>query len=368
MSTLEQVLLEKSSNGLVEAVQALIEAGANVDATNNNGTTALMLASRSGHCEVVNALLEAEADVDATSNCGWTALMSASRYGHCEVVEALLGAQVDVDATNNNGWTPLMLASRYGHCEVVEALLGAQVDVDATNNHGSTALMLASENGHRAVVDALENFWDSSLFLEDDVETIEGSFHYKDFYKNSRKKGKRAIEIAEGIDGIDGIGFHDREALYSFLSQHGYTWNDKHGDFIYYDYNHPPTVGIILQVRSASAKVNSKTHKYYSGIHLQCNSEKILILETFILEKIKSFFNQVPDGKTQYGMDPPHAQDTALFIKGDIKDTIGFSYRLIEELKPEATLLSYNERSIRYDKGFTEPYIDLIFYWPGLID
>ena len=88
---------EKRASGLIDAaaagdlvrVKSLIAAGADVNAKNNNGETALMWASYKGHAEVVEALLAARADVNAKTDDGETALMLASDMGHADVVKLL---------------------------------------------------------------------------------------------------------------------------------------------------------------------------------------------------------------------------------------------------------------------------------------
>ncbi len=70
-------------------VQALLDAGADVNAKDNNGETALIQAASTGHTETVQALLDAGADVDAEGAFEMTALMWAKRKGHTEIVELL---------------------------------------------------------------------------------------------------------------------------------------------------------------------------------------------------------------------------------------------------------------------------------------
>ena len=97
--------------------------GADVYAKANNGTTALIAASREGHKEVVQALLDKGADVNTKANNGTTALIAASQEGHKEVVQALLDKGADVNAKNNGGIPALIIAALTGHKEVVELLL-----------------------------------------------------------------------------------------------------------------------------------------------------------------------------------------------------------------------------------------------------
>ncbi len=144
--------------GNTKIVEALIKAGVDVNAVNNDGLTALWVAARNGHTETVEALIRAGADVNAVNavnNDGLTALWLAARNGHTKIVEALIKAGVDVNAVNNDGNTALTLAAMNGHTETVEALIREGANVNAVNNDGLTALWVAAMNGHTKIVEAL---------------------------------------------------------------------------------------------------------------------------------------------------------------------------------------------------------------------
>jgi len=145
-----------SASGHRDVAEALLEKGADINAKDNNGETALYIASYCDHKDVVELLLAKGADVNAKKSDGSTALHIASSYGRKEIVEALLAKGADVNAKDNDGFTPLYVASYDGHREVVELLLAKGAVVDAKANDGATALYVASQEGHRDVVDVLK--------------------------------------------------------------------------------------------------------------------------------------------------------------------------------------------------------------------
>ncbi|KAK3747914.1 hypothetical protein QZH41_000188 [Actinostola sp. cb2023] len=136
-------------------LRQLIDAGADINVTNNDGYTALMLAAENGKDEVVRTLIDAGADVNVTNKYGNTALVLAAINGKEEVARVLIVAGADVNVTDNDGDTALVLAAINGKEEVARVLIVAGADVNVTNNYGDTALMLAAMNGKDEVVRAL---------------------------------------------------------------------------------------------------------------------------------------------------------------------------------------------------------------------
>jgi ankyrin repeat protein len=68
-------------------------------------------------------LLEKGADLTVTSNEGWTPLNSATRKGHVDIVKLLFNKVANLVAANHGGRTPLHKASANGHEAVVKLLL-----------------------------------------------------------------------------------------------------------------------------------------------------------------------------------------------------------------------------------------------------
>ena len=82
-----------------EAVKTLLKGGADVNAAQGDGMTALHWAARNGDAELTQMLLFAGANVKATTRLGgYTALMMAAEQGHATVIAALLSGGADAKA------------------------------------------------------------------------------------------------------------------------------------------------------------------------------------------------------------------------------------------------------------------------------
>jgi ankyrin repeat protein len=195
---LDQQLLTAAQRGDASAVRQWLHEGANVDATDANGSTALMLASEQGNLALVNLLLEQNANIRVVDKYGDTALVIAARDGDSEIfrgllaqtpdahdlqqgllavsvsgpvgviqlshaeaatpkpqeqtsdppevviMKLLLDRNVSIDTRDEEGSTPLILASSHGQIEMVRLLLDRGAQVDAKDNYGNTALIAAA--------------------------------------------------------------------------------------------------------------------------------------------------------------------------------------------------------------------------------
>ena len=129
-------------------VRRLLTAGAEVDAANRNGGTALMFAAKAGSLPTVEALLERGADVTAEAVTGWTALTLAAAKGHSEVAARLAEAGGRVNHLDAYGWTPLMRAIGNGYGAAALRLLELPgVAVETADLQGRTALHHAARTG-----------------------------------------------------------------------------------------------------------------------------------------------------------------------------------------------------------------------------
>jgi uncharacterized protein len=93
---LEQAWEGAVTRGDVETVQELLRAGADINARDRHGQTALMLAAHRGDRELVEILVEGGADLNVTAKYNLSALMLAVTAGHVGVARLLAGAGADL--------------------------------------------------------------------------------------------------------------------------------------------------------------------------------------------------------------------------------------------------------------------------------
>ncbi|MFE3515735.1 ankyrin repeat domain-containing protein [Streptomyces sp. NPDC059166] len=145
--------LHEDENAVVRALRA----GASAESADEDGTTALYLASVQDLPGVVRLLLAAGADPDRASgpDAGDLPLCGAACGGHAEVAEALLSAGADPDLSEEFGFTALRWAAGLGHARVVEVLLAHGANPDLPGPRGETPLVVAARRGSAHTVRAL---------------------------------------------------------------------------------------------------------------------------------------------------------------------------------------------------------------------
>jgi len=132
-----------------------------INSRNVVGETALMHACFYSHYEVVKLLIELGADVNAIDNFGRTALMvvvgSNKFFNRCiKIVKLLIEAGAKVNVKDSYGNTALLYASSDGYATVVKLLIEAGAKVNVKDMEGYTALEWARRMKRRATVKLLK--------------------------------------------------------------------------------------------------------------------------------------------------------------------------------------------------------------------
>jgi ankyrin repeat protein len=135
------------------AVAAMIQHGADVNAPEANGTTALHWAVYQQDAALVKRLLEAHAKVSVVNQFGYTPMQEAALSGNADIIKMLLAAGADVESANAEGQTALMVVSRTGNVAAAKLLLIAGAKVNAIESFGGqSALMWASAECQPAMI------------------------------------------------------------------------------------------------------------------------------------------------------------------------------------------------------------------------
>jgi uncharacterized protein len=156
-SSADLPLIQAIKNSDVAAVRNLLDKGANANAREPDGTTALHWAASRDERRLVELLIGAGADVKAVNRYGASPLLIACEMASVGVVEQLLKGGADPNSALPEGETALMSAARAGNVDVIRALYRAGADVNAKENwHRQTALMWAAANNYTAAIETLK--------------------------------------------------------------------------------------------------------------------------------------------------------------------------------------------------------------------
>jgi ankyrin repeat protein len=193
-------LMYAAATGRIKLVRLLLDAGAQVLATNDRQQTALQLAIANRHSKIAELLMSQGSNLSETERqemangqlldgsktgdlvlvqnslamgadvnladadyqqLGYTPLMHACQAGHAQVAAVLVASGADLARTETTNimtgdrLTAFHLAAYHGHAPCVELLAEADADLNPLNGKGDTPLMIAAEVGHLEVVEVL---------------------------------------------------------------------------------------------------------------------------------------------------------------------------------------------------------------------
>lgn len=151
-----------------------------VNSRDQHGKTSLIrsmkIADEPTQIKIVKTLLNYGADVNAKDNMGRTALSYACEFKCNEVIKELVKNNVDPNLEDNNGNTPLVYCAQVGNDAGVTILakcfrrLG--LDVDKVNSDGMTPVMIAAKNGHMECAQVLVHEAKASVYRKDTIRNM----------------------------------------------------------------------------------------------------------------------------------------------------------------------------------------------------
>lgn len=144
VTSADEQLFKAVEDSDTERIEQMIQAGANINAQDQNGRTAAMIATYNNDLISAKVLIEAGADVNIQDDMQNTPFLYAGAEGYLDILKLTIEAGADPAITNRYGGTALIPASEHGYVDVVRELLTqTSVDVDHVNQLGWTALLEA---------------------------------------------------------------------------------------------------------------------------------------------------------------------------------------------------------------------------------
>lgn len=196
------VLMRTPGNQRGEVVASLLQLGAKVGVRDHHGRSALMWAAKRGSWRApyaIDLLLQAGADIEAEDNDGWPALAHAAESRRRGSLYLLFKNGADPSSI---GWTPLHRAIATGDQRGVWTVLEAGADLEVRDMWGRTALLWASRMGDSNTILLLSSAGADLAATDDDGRTA--LMHAA--AAASREKIRSLLELGANVHAVDRDG------------------------------------------------------------------------------------------------------------------------------------------------------------------
>jgi len=167
----------------INLVQQGITGGGDINVSNLQGVTPLLIAVKNQNLAMVTLLLKAGADPNRV-NADGSPIHEAVRKHNVQVLGLLLDSKGNVNLPADNGKTPIMIAVQLQQMELIDYLLKRNADPRLKNDSGVTCLHFAA-SGDRAL---MEKFVQLGVGKDD-----------------QNANGKSALHVAAELNNSDAI-------------------------------------------------------------------------------------------------------------------------------------------------------------------
>ncbi len=156
-------------NNHIACVEMLLNSGAGINLSAENGTTALHMAAEQGYIQCTMLLLRFQANGLAKDSSGGMVLHTAASKGRAACVELLLKSMPEgcIHLRNDDGYAPIHLAAKKNHAACLEVLHKANADINEAASDGLSPLHLAARKCTASVKQLLQLGADASAVTSD---------------------------------------------------------------------------------------------------------------------------------------------------------------------------------------------------------
>ena len=168
--SLDEQFIEACKEGNLSRAEELLEQGAHIEARDGSDhQTGLVFSANAGHLSIVRMLIKRGAEINATDDKGWTALSEASYMGKIEIVAFLLDKKAST--LPSTGW---ITSSKHGNAlfwciesshneysekiEIVKLLLARGCEPEGVDENKRDSLAIAKHRNYIEIVKLLEKF------------------------------------------------------------------------------------------------------------------------------------------------------------------------------------------------------------------
>uniref|UniRef100_UPI00398F0884 ankyrin repeat domain-containing protein 31-like n=1 Tax=Pristiophorus japonicus TaxID=55135 RepID=UPI00398F0884 len=146
----EPILTRSASNSSILKFRKIM------NRRNIYGETKLHEAASNGNVNLLRVLIQAGININLPDYAGWTALHEASIKGFYDAVVVVLSAGADVNCKGLNGVTPLQDAVKNGHFQVVQLLMQHGANPFEKNDFGKCALQEAMDSCMKRLIESFQ--------------------------------------------------------------------------------------------------------------------------------------------------------------------------------------------------------------------
>jgi uncharacterized protein len=151
-----QKFIETVKTGDLKAVHKMLQKkSTNINETDEEGLSGLMVAAIVGDSLMMDLLLQYKADPNLKTKTGMTALHAAAFHTRESLIPMLIIAGANPNMQDSRGRTPLIVAAEMGVNNPVTLLIQGGADMELKDKYGNTALMIACGKSHLNVMGEL---------------------------------------------------------------------------------------------------------------------------------------------------------------------------------------------------------------------
>jgi ankyrin repeat protein len=185
----------KEESPEAKTMKLLLASGAQIEARDENGDTPLIRAAGFGQNDIVRLLLDRGANFEATNKSGQSAVAAAAcicaiatMNDTFDIEKMLLQKRGKIGARDIQGGMALLAAASWGRAANLKLLLDNGADIETRDDDGNTALIIASSGLAVSTIDTVRLLLDRGANVE---------------AKNS--DGDTALILAASKDGVDNV-------------------------------------------------------------------------------------------------------------------------------------------------------------------